>query len=115
MTAIRKLEAAALAAHGDLEAILDEHVPEELRARCWSLVDDLTGNAYAQANEGERTLYGALIALLPEHVKQVRAAYSATIFAHDEDDWDDYERGLAWTICSEQTARRLMRGRGFDV
>ena len=112
--AIRKLEDEALAHQADLEAIIDEHVPEELRARCRDLMDNLIGVAYSISDINERELYGALIALIPDHVKQTRAAFSATILEAVEDDWEEYERGLAHTIMPDSKARRLLRGEPID-
>ena len=108
--AIRKLEDEALACHADLRAILNEHVPKELRERCHELVDDLRGNAYSQAFEQDRGLYGALIALLPDNISQVRAAFSATIFDKCEDDWEGFERYLPITIMPPSKMERLLRG-----
>ena len=108
--AVKKLELQSYAALDDLDAIFSEHLPPELTQRCHTLIDTLTGVAYSTDFENERQLYGALIALLPDHVKQVRAAYSAILFNDHEDDWAGYERGLPPTIMPESKLIRLIHG-----
>lgn len=73
-------------------------------------MDALINVAYSISFENEHQLYGALIALLPDHVKQVRAAFSAILFDGSEDDWPQYERGLPDTIMPDSKLIRLMRG-----
>jgi hypothetical protein len=48
--------------------------------------------------------------LLPDHVKQVRAAYSAILFDGSEDNWPQYERGLPATIMPDSKLIRLYHG-----
>jgi hypothetical protein len=105
--AIKKHEAESHAAHDDLDAIFGEHLPPEITGRCWTLIDAMIGAAYHIDFEQERSLYGALIALLPDHVKQIRAAYAAILFNDHEDDWPQYEKGLPETIMPESKLSRL--------
>ena len=84
---------------GDLEetlyALMDEHFPHELQGRGHHLVWDLMGNCFGQSFLELAQLYRALIALMPENVSQIKAAYQATVFEHDrndEEDWRKFER-----------------------
>ena|SRR5450759_1146358 len=108
--AVRKLELESHAAQDDLDAIFGEHLPPELTQRCYRLIDAQINVAYSIDFENERQLYGALIALLPDHVKQVRAAFSAILFDGSEDNWPQYERGLPPTIMPESKLIRLVHG-----
>ena len=76
----------------DLLPILEEHLPDELKDRARRLVDDLQGNCFDMSFIQLAEVYRALIALLPDHYPQIRAAYQATVFAGDRNDEADWEK-----------------------
>ena len=77
-----------------LYALLGEHLPPELRVRGNELVKDLMGNCFDQSFLELGQLYRALVALMPDKVWQIRAAYQATVLEDhrtDEEDWQKFE------------------------
>jgi hypothetical protein len=93
-----------------IHAIIDAHIPPDLREHLDELLRVVESLGFEYCFVVENMLYRDLIRRLPHHVAAIRDAYQATVFSGCQEDWEPIERD---PVADAATGLRLIK-RAFE-